>query len=344
MDKSMAERVSRLLEPSGEQKERMFHAINAAYEEDCRGECKVRCRKHFRPALTAALAICLLLTVTVTAAEYMGLDIGFLEFLKPSSKEQEDYLAQGAYAVNQTVSSGGVEVTVKQVIGDSSLVYVLLEAAAPEGVVFDRARYQFGEQEFDAGQSFSNSNIRVVEEKGRKNDRINLVLAVMTKQALKGKTAHLKLKDLQAADAFPGAFESVASGEWEFTFPLDFQQYSDTKAVEIPIQMAGYPAEIKDVSVSPISVSLRIQSSFAREINETRPSLGAATAPNEYVDAYPVTVRYQDGTSETTELFDGWYQADYMENEIYIVKTFESVINEKEIASICFMDAEIARP
>ena len=249
-------------------------------------------------------------------------------------------MAQGAYTVNEAASSAGCEVTVKQVIGDSNLVYVLMDITAPEGTVFDKARYSFEEFDFDAGQGFSNASFRTVEIPGRKN-RVSLVLGVMTNQTLMGKTAHLKLKDLQAAEAFPGAFETVFSGEWEFSFPLNFQPYSDEQAVHVPVSIEGYPAEIRSVSVSPISVALKIDSAFAKEISEKRPALGESMGPNEYVDAYPITIHYQDGTCEATRLFDGMYRADYYAGEILVIKTFQNVINEKEISSVSFFGAEI---
>lgn len=340
MNKDLKEQVSLLLSPNEEQKARILQGI----EERCRTAQDFKNggnrRRKLRPALAAALVICLLLSTTAVAAEYMGLDIGFLNFLKPADEKQEQFLAQGAYTVNQSAACNGGEVIVKQVIGDSNLTDILIDFMPPEGVSFNQARYQFRLWEFDAGQAFSNSDFQTVESNAG-DGRISLVLRVMTKEPLAGKTARLKLTDLQAAGPFPGAFQTVASGEWEFSFPLDFQQYSSPHQAAVPVNLLGYPAELQSVSVSPISITLRIQSGFAREISQEKQALGEEVGPNQFVDNYPVTIHYQDGSSETTELFDGLYQADYHTGEILLIKTFENVINEKALTSIEFFGVEI---
>lgn len=61
---------------------------------------------------------------------------------------------------------------------------------------------------------------------------------------------------------------------------------------------------------------------------------------NQHLDNFPITIKYQDGTSETTNLFNGVH---LMENgtQLFTIKMFENVINDKEIESIFFFDKEI---
>lgn len=62
--------------------------------------------------------------------------------------------------------------------------------------------------------------------------------------------------------------------------------------------------------------------------------------PNEYSDNYPITINYKDGTSETTDIFKGMYHFDSSGNILFI-KTFDNVINDKEVKSITFFSTEI---
>ena len=72
------------------------------------------------------------------------------------------------------------------------------------------------------------------------------------------------------------------------------------------------------------------------EINEAAGSL-KENGTNQYLDNYPITIKYQDGTSETTSLFNGLHLTENG-TQIFTIKTFENVINDKEIASIEFFD------
>ncbi|GGA04981.1 hypothetical protein GCM10008018_58640 [Paenibacillus marchantiophytorum] len=60
-----------------------------------------------------------------------------------------------------------------------------------------------------------------------------------------------------------------------------------------------------------------------------------------HLDNYPITINYKDGTSETTSIFTGLHVLDYLNDQMLTIKTFEHVINDKEIASIVFFDKEI---
>ncbi|MCQ6560652.1 hypothetical protein [Paenibacillus mendelii] len=59
------------------------------------------------------------------------------------------------------------------------------------------------------------------------------------------------------------------------------------------------------------------------------------------MDNYPITINYQDGTSETTRVFTGFYAGELNNGEMLTIKTFENVINDKEITSIVFFDKVI---
>ncbi|WP_079913210.1 hypothetical protein [Paenibacillus sp. 32352] len=331
-------RIFEALTPKPEQKEKMFENIlvqsqneNTSY----RGFTPV---KRLRSAILAAvLMVCL--TTTAIAAAYMGLDEALLKFLNPVNKEQAQYLSNGAYMVDKQVANENGSLTIKQVIGDSNLTYLLMDFTAPEGTVLNAARYRFEEPMINTNQSFS-TGFKVLDDGNPNDNKIRLVMSIMTKNSIAGQTLHFEFKNVQAAEPFPGIFETVIPGSWETTFKLDFKEYSTLYQINQDMDMSGYPAVLKTISVSPISISLKIESSSLKEINEAAGRL-KEIGKNEYLDNYPITIKYKDGTSETTSIFTGMHLLDYLNDQMLTIKTFENVINDKEIASIVFFDKEI---
>lgn len=91
MDKKNWNRISEILEPTEEQKERMFSNIlgkNRSMNTQKRG---LRTMKRLKPSLVAVLIVFCLITTTAFAAVHLGLDIKFLNFLNPSNDEQAQY-------------------------------------------------------------------------------------------------------------------------------------------------------------------------------------------------------------------------------------------------------------
>lgn len=338
MDKRAADRISEILNPTEEQRARMLQNIleerhQKRYQK--RGDASV---KKLKPAV-AMLVACLLLATAAVAMAYMGLDAKFISFLKPSGSEQETDLASGACQVDRQMAGENGTLTVKQAIGDGNLVYLLMEFTAPDGVVLDGARYRFDSFDFDAGQSFSSTDFLSVEDGNPNDNQISLVMSIMTKDSLAGQTVHLKLSDLQAAEPFPGAFQTVAAGDWETSFELGFQEYSTLYSVGQPIKLFDCDATIKSVSVSPISITMKVESDQLKEINQA--AGGGMQSGQINLDNFPITIHYQDGTSETTTEFKGMYLSEYLSGEMLMIKTFDSVINDKEIQSISFFDTKI---
>lgn len=332
-------RLFEALTPKTEQKEKMFHNILAQSQSENtthRGFAPVKRLKSV--VLAAVLMVCL--TTTAYAAVYMGLDEAFLKFLSPANHEQVQYLSNGAYVVDKQVVNEKGTLTIKQVIGDSSLTYILMDFTAPEGTELNAARYRFKYPEIDTDQHYYGTGFEVLEDGNPNDNKISLVMSIMTKNSIAGQPAHFIFNDLQAADPFLGEFETVIPGAWETDVKLDFKEYSNVYKIDQTITMFGYKAVLKTVSVSPISISLKIESNSLEEINEAAGKL-KEIGENEYLDYYPVTINYKDGTSETTNILNGLHLLETGIGRMLTIKTFENVINDKEIASIVFFDKEI---
>lgn len=340
MDKTTANSIRKLLSPAEKQKQRMLLHILSADASKKSMPQKQASRKRRKPVFAAALAACLI-TTTAFAAVYWGLDMRFLEFLKPVSREQQQFLESGAYSVNQQAVQPNGTLTVKQAIGDSNLTYLFMEFTGPEGTVFNQARYRFGSSSDSADYSgFYSTDFILLDDENGNDNQISLIMRIETSETLTNKTLRLHLTDLEGAGPYPDAFHTVVTGNWDLFLSLDFQNCSTDYQTAQPISMCGFPATIRTVSISPISIALKIDTPYAKQISSVKGGL-QETGPNKYLDNYPVTIRYRDGTSETTTLFQGMSHADFLTGEMLFIKTFENVINHKEIASITFFDTEL---
>ncbi len=336
MDKKVVNRISEILEPTEEQRERMFSNILERHRNESAQKRDFTPMKRLKPALAAVMVFCLI-TTTAFAASYWGLDIKFLNFLNPSSDEQAEYLANGAYVVDKQVKNKNGTLNIKQVIGDSNVTFILMDFTAPEGTVLDKAHYSFEDMyiDMDAYSGFYGYGIISLKDENSNDNKISMVMPIKTDESLMGQKAHLGFTDLIGSDTKPGEFTTAVSGEWKASFKLDFRNLSTDYQVDKPIKMVDYDATIKTISISPISVTLKIGGPFMKEIiNEYNNSYSGFDS-----DQYPITINYKDGSSETTtRIFNGLISA---EDDLVVIKNFENIINDKEIKSITFFDTEI---
>lgn len=285
--------------------------------------------------LAVVFTVCF--TTTAFAAAYMGLDDKLRNFLNPVNHEQAQLLGNGVYAVNQQVANENGTLIIKQVIGDGNLTYLVMDFAAPKGMVLDAARYRFKDISTTIYQEASSFGFKQLDDGDPGDNRISLVMSIETPNSLAGQTVHFTFGDLEEADPLPGIFKKVVPGVWETTIRLDFKDYSTLYKMNRTIHMFGYQAVLTSVSVSPISISLKLSSESFKEIHEASEMLEEAGA-DESADNYPVTIHYKDGTTQTTGIFEGMHFMNYLDDYMFTIKTFDQVINDMEIESIEFFD------
>lgn len=331
-------RLFEVLTPQAERKENMLRRILAESRQADGARSSVR-PKRFRFAALAAIMLISFAT-TAFAAAYMGLDDKFLKFLNPINREQANHLANGAYKVDRRIDNENGSLEIKQVLGDGNLTYLLIDFTAQEGTVLDAARYRFQYGSVQAGQLFQSTGFKMIDDGNPSDNHLSLIMSVMTEDSMAGTKGRIEFNDLQAADPLPGEFETVIPGHWEAELNLDFKDVSTLYRVDRVIDLFGYKAELESISVSPISITLKIASDSLKEINDASGRL-KETGDNENEDDYPVTIRYKDGTSETTSIFTGLRLSDMISNRMLMIKTFDNAINDKEIASIVFFGEEI---
>ena len=115
-------------------------------------------------------------------------------------------------------------------------------------------------------------------------------------------------------------------------------------AQTIPVE--GYDVTLQSISVSPLSITLRANSPYTREIIQ---SLDEKYAP--YSDDssrwFPVTIHYADGSTEaaTRGVRIGSTSAmNHLSGDILDIITFDNLINDKAIESIEICGTVIALP
>lgn len=325
--------------PKRKDKERMFNNILVKRECNKSEKNSLPIVRRLRPSILTAAMLIFIFTTATFATIYLELDTKFLNFLNPSSNEQAEYLANGAYTVGKKIIKKNGTLEIKQVIGDDNTTLILMDFIAAKGTVLNSKYYSFDDVDIDAGQNFYSSEIISLEDGNSTDNKISMIMRINTKESLIGEKAHVKFTDLKKSDTIPGEFTTSVSGEWEASFNLDFENYSTNYHIDKDITIHDYKANLKTISVSPISVTLKLESSFTKEISK---AIGGwnELGLNEYSDVYPVTINYKDGTSEITTIFNGMHNIEHLKGEMIFIKNFESVINDKEIKSITFFNNE----
>lgn len=159
------------------QKQRMLRGIREKHERLRAPHCKM-----LRTALIAAVC-CILISTSAFAAVSFGLMDGLRTFLQPATPEQEELLAQGAYVVNKSDSNPNGTLEVKQVIGDSNLVYLLLEFIAPEGTVLDLDGYRF-DGLLNVGQQTTGAGFVKIADGDETDNHITLIMCEPTREPI----------------------------------------------------------------------------------------------------------------------------------------------------------------
>ncbi len=346
MDKEKIKKATEALNPTAEQKEKMLGAIL---------EKNVQTPIHrLKPIFVAAIFSCCLFATTAFAAVYLGLDMRFFNFLKLSDNQQAEILGSGAYTVDKKMVDKNGILEIKQVIGDSNLTYILMDFTATEGVALNAERYRFSDCNVlvDTYHDSFGYGFTKLEDENMNDNKISLMMTINTQQSLAGGNIQLSMKNLDAASNLPKTFKEAAEvdpeaqvfkpqiyGCWETSFKLDFEDFSRTYLLDRKITLYGYGATLQSVAVSPISVTVKIASPHVKELFAA--SQSGEVEYDTYLDGFPVTIHYKDGTQETTTYLTGMAVGDNLTNTIVSVKKFEKVINDKEIQTIEFFDSVI---
>lgn len=220
----------------------------------------------------AAAAIFFLVAGTAAAAVHFQWDDHLRGYLQPTDKQIEELTPAGVN-IDQAVTSDGTTVTVRQVLGDKYGVYILLDITAPEGVVLDdTCRFENNYLRFTSptGEPMNMGyGMTVLTDEQAPANTISALFDLNASSSLIGTTAHLKLENLQHYIIGPdGDFETIAEGTWEFEWPMDYTDLSQTTLINQPLALLDEQDTLTSVTLSPLSLSLTVQGPSAQKASD----------------------------------------------------------------------------
>jgi len=290
-----------------------------------------------RMAAAAAVAACLLAT-TAFAAKAAGLDRRLLEFL--GAGEQTEALMAGAQVVDKSVKNAGSTLTVREVLGDGNNMYILLNLTAPEGTVLDAYAYRFRDDylDFEGQNKWQGKGYTKLEDDDSADNSLDLVLRVTTDGIPINGTATLELSELESAAGYGEQYLPVdLPGTWKVSFPLEYTDCSRrVSGLRAETELYGYEAAVTEVSVSPLSVTVK---GGGEDLDKA-----ADAARDAGVEGwFPVTIHFKDGTSYTTDREQGDASTSLVEGgkDLYTNWTFHRVIDPEQVESVEFFGVSI---
>ncbi len=291
-------------------------------------------RRPLRTALIAAAVAACLMVTTAFAARITGLDRRLLELLG-AGEQQAEALIAGAQAVDKTATDAGSSLTVREVLGDRDNLYILLNFTAPEGTVLDACDYRFRGDffSFDARNNWYSNGYTKLEDADSADNSLDLVLKVTTDGFSADGTMTLELSELESAAGYGEPYVPVdLPGTWKVSFPLEYTDCSRSRSgMWEPVSLCGQEAAVTEVSVSPLSVTVKG--------GKARDGAIRATGAEGWL---PVTLRFKDGTQFTTsrEAGDGCTSLTGR-SDFYTNWTFHKVIDPEQVESIEFFGVSI---
>lgn len=298
-------------------------------------------RRPLRTALIAAAVAACLMVTTAFAARITGLDRRLLEFLG-AGEQQAEALIAGAQVVDKTLKNKGSSLTVREVVGSGDNLYILLNFTAPQGTVLDAYDYRFGGGShitFDHRNGWSFSGYTKLEDANPTDNSVDLVLRVTSDDVSADGTVTLELEDLEKADGYGEPYVSLGlPGRWKVSFPLEYTDCAKTQeGLWEPVTLYGQEAVVTEVSLSPLSVTVKGTGGTLKEMVE-------AARASEEGDWLPVTLHFRDGTSYTTskEAGDGYSSLmGRTQGGFYANWTFHQVIDLEQVERIEFFGVSI---
>lgn len=296
-------------------------------------------RRRFSSRAVATIAVAAVVLCGSALAVSTGLDQRFLEFLGATTAEQAEPLIAGAQVVNKTVKNAGSALTVREVLGDQDNLYLLLNFTAPEGTVLDAHDYRFRRDSvtLDSQGDWKGIGYTKLEDGDPEDNSLDLVMHITADSVSKDGTMTLRLGSLEAAAGYGEPYVPLdIPGEWKLSFPLRCVDSSLTWEMRLPVTLYGQEAMVTEVSLSPLSVTVKGNGDTMEEVVEAARASGVQ-------GFFPVTICFRDGTSLTTsgEVGDGYTTLVQNGRDFYTNWTLHQVIDPDQVDYLIYGDAVI---
>ena len=301
---------------------------------------KTKKRRLLQKAVGVIAAAAMLCVFAMAASTV--LDGRLLEFLGVTTAEQAESLIAGAQVVNQTVEDAGSTLTLREVLGDQDNLYLLLNFTAPEGTALDAYDYRFQEDTvtLDTQSDWKSIGYTKLEDDDPRDNSLDLVMRITADSISRDGTMALRLGNLEASSGYGEPYVPLdIPGEWELSFSLRCADSSFAWETQTPVTLYGQEALVTEVSLSPLSVTVKGNGGAMEEVVEAARSSGVQ-------GFFPVTICFRDGTSLTTsgEAGDGYTTLVQNERNFYTNWTLHQIINPDQVDHLIYGDTVIPVP
>ena len=283
-----------------------------------------------RKLLVAILVATMMIGTVAVANEYFesNLDSTFLNLL---GIDKKDTALDGAGEnVNKTVSNNGLDLTVKQTLGDNHTLYILIDINIPE----DFGTIKFPNfNEYDISLNKTNSagwSIEEIEDDNPKDSKYSFLISYNTSSNLNDNKITLDFKDFGYHSDEKDEFITLIEGNWKLSWDLNYKNISKNFRVNHFIRDNNYMSIITNISISPISISANLVGAQYDDFEITAITMKDGTLYSTiYTD--PSEESLYSGSSSSSSLFKSYTSVDFIKtirvDDIKSVTIGNEVIN-----------------
>lgn len=211
-----------------------------------------------RKLLIAILVATMMIGTVAMASEYFesNLDNTFLNLL---GIDKNDSSLDGAGEnVNKTVSNNGLDLTVKQTLGDNHTLYILIDINTPED--FEIIEFpNFNEYYISLNKTSSAGwSIEEIEDDNPSDAKYSFLISYNTASNLNDNKITLDFKDFGYYSDEKDEFITLIEGNWKLSWDLNYKNTSKKFKVNHFIRDNNYMSIITSINISPISLSANL--------------------------------------------------------------------------------------
>lgn len=275
-------------------------------------------RKLLIAILVATMMIC---TVAVANEHFeSNLDNTFLNLL---GIDKNDLSLDGAGEnVNKTVSNNGLDLTVKQTLGDNHTLYILIDINTPKDLGVIKFA-DFNEYNISLNKTSSAGwSIEEIEDDNPNDSKYSFLISYNTASNLSDNKITLDFKDFGYYSDEKNDFVTLIEGNWKLSWDLCYKNTSKNFRVNHFIRDNNYMSIITDISISPISISANIIGAKYEDFEIRAITMKDGTIYNTtYTEPYEESL--YSGSSSSSSIFKS-----------YTSVNFTKTINVDDIKSI----------
>ena len=223
--------------------------------------------------IAAAVAACGAVTAAASGINLGGLFRGYFERSDPNgangakpvvslTESQVETLNKSGAVLHQSVTDKGTTVTVKAAVGDKSGAYILLDVAAPEGMVLNENKYEFEDIPIDFHNIADNKgssagwDISTQKDDNPNDNKKSFVIRISCAGIdLQNREIDLTLKDLSVPTG-KLTFHPIVEGEWKFHLKLNYNTFTKKIEMDKVTHFKDNYCTIQTVEISSLSVNI----------------------------------------------------------------------------------------